>query len=532
MNLIGLDEDSSEDEPHQEDTFQEDLIDKMPSSSEEEEATDEDDEPESILDPDQDVFSSSDGTQWTTRVPRAPTDAWRFGLVNHQDGPRNQAKVHKNENLSKVQLLSMMISDDVLKEVCKWTNNWAHHSFRKWNHEHPRTKPRLWRDTNPTELKGFLGLILLGGIEKHRKKPWSELWSKDEKIRNSAFVAAMSRNRFMNLINALRFDDAIKRYEDNHQTQAGSQHPVNKFRPIRKVFEEITSAFQHLFTPASKVGLGKKVVLDLVSKYKGTSRGVIADNFFTSMDLVKELIEVKLTYCGTVRKQKIEIPPFIRGCSSAEKENTFVFNEDNLVTLVRHNPKKNRYVLLLSSAHYDNETILVQHKKGEFNLPVIIDYYNSNKGGVDTADQMVGNYTGQYPTKRWSMKIFIHCLDCVVLNSYIIWRRNDPSWNNAHKSSRRKYIRELAYDLITPQIRLRAATVGNLHRYVRSAMKDMGIDYSPDDSRRIEVATTSTAPVVRQQIKQGRCRFDGGLKYCEQPHVSVVSSADTSGVSD
>ncbi|CAG7709962.1 unnamed protein product [Allacma fusca] len=466
MNLIGLEEDSSEDEPLQDDTFQEDIIDQMPSTSEKKQLK-QDKENASIPDPDQDVFLSSYGTQWTTRVPRAPTDAWRFGLVNHQDGPRNQAKVHKNENLTKVQLLSVMISDDVLKEVCKWTSNWAHHSIQKWNHEHPRTKPRLWRDTNPTELKGFLGLILLGGIEKHRKKPWSELWSNDEKIRNLAYVATMSRNRFMNLINALRFDDTIKRHEDNQQTQA-----------------------------------------------------------------VKELIEVKLTCCGTVRKQKIELPPFIRGCSNAEKENTFVFNEDNLVTLVRHNPKKNRYVLLLSSAHYDNETILVQHKKGEFNVPVMIDCYNANKGGVDTADQMVGNYTERYPPKRWSIKIFIHILDYVVLNSYIIWRRNDPSWNNAHKSFRRKYIRELAYDLITPQIRLRAATVGSLHRYARSAMKVMGIDYSPDDRRPIEVATTSTAPVVRQKIKQGRCRFDGGLKYCEQPNVSVVSSADTSGVSD
>lgn len=43
---------------------------------------------------------------------------------------------------------------------------------------------------------------------------------------------------------------------------------------------------------------GRRVVLDLVAPYFGTHRGITGDNFFTSLDLVEELLRRGLTYIG------------------------------------------------------------------------------------------------------------------------------------------------------------------------------------------------------------------------------------------
>lgn len=49
-------------------------------------------------------------------------------------------------------------------------------------------------------------------------------------------------------------------------------------------------------------------VLRLVKFICGSNRNITADNYFTSMELVSELKERKLTYVGTMRKNKKDIP--------------------------------------------------------------------------------------------------------------------------------------------------------------------------------------------------------------------------------
>ncbi|XP_050511096.1 uncharacterized protein LOC126887512, partial [Diabrotica virgifera virgifera] len=51
---------------------------------------------------------------------------------------------------------------------------------------------------------------------------------------------------------------------------------------------------------------GKRVVLDLVSFLK-TGYGITTDNFFTSVPLAKQLLDRQITLCGTLRKNKQDI---------------------------------------------------------------------------------------------------------------------------------------------------------------------------------------------------------------------------------
>ena len=59
---------------------------------------------------------------------------------------------------------------------------------------------------------------------------------------------------------------------------------------------------------ARETNIGMKAVIKLVEVYYYTKRCITADNFFTSIDLCLHLWEKGLTYLGTIRSNKIEIP--------------------------------------------------------------------------------------------------------------------------------------------------------------------------------------------------------------------------------
>ena len=53
--------------------------------------------------------------------------------------------------------------------------------------------------------------------------------------------------------------------------------------------------------------LGKDVVLQLVEQFSGSGREIVTDNFFTSHELVVNLLQMNLTLLGTIRSHRREI---------------------------------------------------------------------------------------------------------------------------------------------------------------------------------------------------------------------------------
>ena len=59
----------------------------------------------------------------------------------------------------------------------------------------PSAGTNAWKPTNKDELKVFLGLVLLTGLN-HKKGSLASYWSKDKLIATSFFNKCMSRNQF------------------------------------------------------------------------------------------------------------------------------------------------------------------------------------------------------------------------------------------------------------------------------------------------------------------------------------------------
>ena len=123
---------------------------------------------------------SKDGTIWTDRIPVTPFPDWRSKPINFGGGPKPQAKFRGNVGKKKSDYFGMMMTDRILTRICECTNNYGKKKIDEWNKKNTGRK-QVWEDITLVELKGFLGLLLLGGLDKHPKRPWKEQWSRDEK---------------------------------------------------------------------------------------------------------------------------------------------------------------------------------------------------------------------------------------------------------------------------------------------------------------------------------------------------------------
>ncbi|KAJ4430617.1 hypothetical protein ANN_19206 [Periplaneta americana] len=112
--------------------------------------------------------------------------------------------------------------------------------------------------------------------------------------------------------------------------------------------------------------------------YAHSNRNITGDNWFSSVELVDELLKVGLTYIGTVRKNKREIPEYIIPTKRMQKELGSLYLPRK--TLSKLCAKKRKFVCLISSMHHDSSI-------AENGKPEIIEDWNRTKGEVDSLDQ-------------------------------------------------------------------------------------------------------------------------------------------------
>ena len=184
--------------------------------------------------------------------------------------------------------------------------------------------------------------------------------------------------------------------------------------------------------PMVQSDIKQRVIKDLTTSIINSGRNVTCDNFFTDFSLAIELLEKNLTILGTLRKNKHEIPSSFQ-CSQKRKllSTEFGFSKDYALTICSYVPQVNKTILLLSSMHSDNK---IQENK-PFKPNMILDY-NATKGGIDTLDQLVNNYTCKHVANGWPMIIFYWMLDVAAYNSAVCFMAKAPDIHKGHQKHR------------------------------------------------------------------------------------------------
>ena len=143
------------------------------------------------------------------------------------------------------------------------------------------------------------------------------------------------------------------------------------------------------------------------------------------------------------KKNRKELPPELVNTKGREAcSSLFAYRDD--ATLVSYCPKKGKIVVLLSCTHSQPEVDNTRPEK----KPIMILDYNSSKGGVITADQMLRMYSVKRMTRRWPMAILYNNVDISALNAFIIWMAINPEWEINATHRRRIFPLQLGKELV------------------------------------------------------------------------------------
>ena len=275
----------------------------------------------------------------------------------------------------------------------------------------------------------------------------------------------MSRNRFLSLLRFLHFNDNEQQTTDDN---------LYKIRPIinhlRNVFGEILVPYQNLcideslvlwkgrlsfkqYIPSKRsrfgiklfllcdvftgiildfivytgattdikktpeLGVSGSVVMTLLEPYLDQGHNLFVDNWFTSVRLFETVFERSTGACGTVRKNRVNLPDLEE---KIEKGQQIYKHTNNLLALKWRDKQE---VMMLSTIHEPQMKYTERHNS-RVQKPVSVLDYNLNSHAIDKVDMQISFVACLRKTVKWYRKLFFHMLDLSVFNSYLLYKVN------------------------------------------------------------------------------------------------------------
>lgn len=458
-----------------------------------------------------------------------------------------------------------LCDDKLLKQIVTYTNQYIGFISEKYSRNRDANK------TDITEIKAFIGLLYLAGVYRNCRLNLEDLWGSNcDGI--ETFKLTMSLSRFRFIMRCIRFDDRETRVD---------RKKLDRLCPVREIFEQFVEnckkcyslganvvvdekleAFrgkclfrQYLPSKPAKYGIKIFALVDsrifytsnleiyagvqpqgpfaksnktvdivkrLTAPIVNTGRNITADNWFSDVTLLKDLADTKLSFVGTLKKNKWQIPSELKNITRRDEgSSVFAFRKEG--TMVSYVPKKKRNVILISSLHFNGS---IDEESGNYKKPEIITFYNKTKGGVDTVDKLCATYNVARSTRRWPNVIFFSMLNVMGINAQIIFTGNGGVIKN-----RRIFLRQLAKDLVQEQMIRRASNnklPKNLHTRL-SEIKDHHIESSStpknfesiDNHRKRKLCEPCQKDKQRKNTKYC-CKICG--KYLCLGHVIITCS--------
>lgn len=498
------------------------------------------------------AFYGRNRFKWSKRPPKQNVRTRKHNIIIHAPGVIGPAK-ELGAFCTNESAWACFVDQEILECIVKYTNQ----KLQKVRQNHVLDS-RSYRDTDLEEIKAFIALLSLTAIFKSNHEDLDSLFSTDGFGRD-IFRSTMSAKRFATLLICLRLDDAVTREERKKEditapiSQIFSKFVANcqknyliseyacidemlvgfrgrcKFRmylpnkPRKygiKIMALVDAKTHYLYNmyiyfgkESDGIGLTSEErllpkptqsVLRLVKPIENTHRNVTADNWFSSIPLVDELLKRGLTYVGTMRKNKKHIPSdFLPSRTREEKSSIFGFTADK--TLVSYVPKKNRSVILVSSMHHSNE---VDKDTGK---PEIILFYNSTKGGVDALDEKCTIYSSNRRCRRWPMVIFFTLLNISLVNAHVIF----DAFQGNSSTTRYNFIKNLAQTLMEPHLKKRLAN-SRIPREIRQKIGNILNEPVPAAER---IMLTSRKRCLRCPRSKDRKT----LKVCHECNTPICS---------
>lgn len=198
-------------------------------------------------------------------------------------------------------------------------------------------------------------------------------------------------------------------------------------------FEPYTGKIDGHITRRPGFGPIQQTVLDLAMMLPPTNGYIVhADRFFSTPALVKSLLDEGIFYCGTVKGKN---PPigFPRDLIIESKkrgrlqQGDYIGRQSDRIVALAWKDKKPVYFLSSAYPATGDRPLTVNRKqqdgtKKAVACPVPALLYGKGMGGVDLADQLVGNYGFGIPTHKWWPRYFFHYTNVAIVNAFILYK--------------------------------------------------------------------------------------------------------------
>ncbi|XP_077127776.1 uncharacterized protein LOC143783244 [Ranitomeya variabilis] len=266
------------------------------------------------------------------------------------------------------------------------------------------------------ELDAFIAIFYARGISGTNRHSISSIWCNDWGI--PFCKATMSRDRFVEIMRFLRFDEKSTRSErlqmdkfalfstvwdrfianciacykpgpyitvDEQLFPSKTRCPFTQYMPskpdkyghkywlaVDKESKYLANGFPYLGkddTRRAEDRLADHVVMKLLDPFLKKGRNVTTDNYFTSVKLAKQLKSKGTTIVGTLNKIRREVPKEIKSMKE-ELYNTKVFRNGQFYTYRKFGKKLDSIMEDLTDNKDLEEDISMVEEEGDLHLPV------------------------------------------------------------------------------------------------------------------------------------------------------------------
>jgi hypothetical protein len=402
------------------------------------------------------LYTAPSGVVWRDDVP--PPRRLARNIINFRSGARVIPR-------SECDAFSLFVDEVMLKNIQRYTNR--------------RMRAVGKFPFSYSEMKAAVAIIIRAGADRDNLSTIQSLFH--PKDSRPFYCCAMAKNRFRQFMRYVTVDNRCTRRE---------RQKTDKLAAVREIWSLFTSKLRKFYEPSASltvdeqlygyrgyvpgraympdkpskygtkiywlcdaengyaleavlyagknddtraVGLAQKIVLELTCPYYGTNRNIYMDRYFNSFSLLEELLANGLTMTGTIVSTRRDVPLNIRAVTGREVYSSrFLWNHEKRAVLCSYVPKKNKNVLLISSAQNTNSVSDREDKK-----PTLILEYNAGKGGVDLMDSRIEDFSCKRKTARYPLIFLFNILDVSLLNAFLIYQ------SHGYTNDRKTFIKQV-----------------------------------------------------------------------------------------
>ncbi len=403
------------------------------------------------------------------------------------------SNVPQNSNPDPLFFFELFFDEKLMDIIVEESNKYHESITVRCKDPNKRKHQKAWVPIDRNEMYVFFATFLLMSAVK--KSKMNEYWSNDPLIDTPIFRKIMARDRFFAIMRALHFNDNQKQIQGDRLFKVKPVIDllkerfslyINAYKNLaideslmlwkgRLCFKQYIASKRHRFgvklfilcdcetgaildfivytgantemTTFDDLGISGSIVMTLLQPYLGKGHSVFLDNWYSSPKLYNELYNQRTGACGTVKKNRQNMPEF----DDLEKGEITHLHKDNLLAFKWQDK---RDVHMLTTLH---EPGFGPTKKKNFKTdetiwkPLAIIDYNANMGPIDKSDMQISFAECVRKSVKWYKKFFFHLVDMTVFNCNIM-----ATMKSGKKSSLGTFRNELVRNMLTkygqPQI--------------------------------------------------------------------------------